>query len=106
MLPYYITVCGKLQSFFLNFGKFGEFGSAPVLKFQVVQAHQVAVPDAHVLQAVEQAAFPQHPVKPVAALIVAEIGVGDEPLEPGTLHQVYAVLHRDFQRLADVDLGG
>ena len=39
-----------------------------ILEFQVVHGDQVAVLNAHCLQAVEQPALPQHPVKPVGLL--------------------------------------
>ena len=77
-----------------------------VLELQIVHAHQVTIPDAHGLQPVEEAALPEHPVEPQPALVVAEVGVGDEPLEPGALHQIAPVLHGDVQGLGHVHLGG
>ena len=62
--------------------------SALIFEFQVVHGNQIAVLDAHGLQPVEEAGFPEHLVEPQTAFVIAEVGVGDEPLEPGTLHQV------------------
>ena len=47
-----------------------------ILKLQIVQRHDVAVPDAHGLQLVKQAGLAQVLVEPVAGLVVAEVDVG------------------------------
>ena len=56
------------------------------------QLLSVPVLDAHVLQLLEQARLAQGLVEPHAALVVGEVDVGHEPLEPGTLHQPGAVV--------------
>ena len=74
-----------------------------VFEFQIVHTDDVAVLNAHVLQRVEQTALTQHLVEVHPALVVGEVDVAHEPLEPRPLHQPGVVLPLDVQRLGGVD---
>ena len=50
-----------------------------IFKLQIVHTDQIAVPNAHGIQTIEQAALAQHTVEPHTAFVVAEVGVGDKP---------------------------
>src|SRR5699024_12245351 len=63
-----------------------------VLEFQVVEGDDVTVMDAHLLQPVKETGLAQLAVEPVAGLVVAEVDVGHEPLQPGAFHDPGAVV--------------
>ena len=75
-----------------------------IFEFVAVQRDGVAVLDAPLLQLLIQSRFPQGLVEPHAALVIVEVDVGHEALEPRTLNEpgVAVVQALDVQRLAGV----
>ena len=74
------------------FGAEGGARSLLVLELEVVEGDGVAVLDAHLFQALIEAGVPQGLLEPHAALVVVEVDVAHEALEPGALDEPGAVV--------------
>ena len=75
-----------------------------ILKLQIIQRHRVAVLNPHRLELIEQPRRAQLLVEIHAALVVGEVDVRHQPLQPRALHEPQVVLVPDLQRLGHVDL--
>ena len=75
-----------------------------VFKFEVVEADDVAVLNAHLLKAGKEAALAQHLVEIHPALVVGEVDVRHQSLEPRAFDDVGVVVHRDVERGGGVEL--
>ena len=69
-----------------------------IFELQIVHGNQIAVLNTHFLQTSEETTLTQHLVEPHTAFVVAEVGVGDETLQPGSLDDPSVVV------AVDVDL--
>ena len=78
--------------------------SALILKFQIVHGDNIPVLDPHLLQLIEQTRLAQNLIEVHPALIVGEIDVAHEPLEPRPLHQPGVVVPVDIQRGGGIHL--
>ena len=74
------------------------------LKVEVVNAHRVALLDAHCLEPVKQTGLAQHAVKIHPRLVVAEVDRAHESLQPRTLHDPEIIEVADLQLVARADL--
>ena len=78
-----------------------------VFEHQIIHADRVAVLNAHLLHAPENAVFAQDAVEKHAAFIVGEIDGRDQALQPGALDEPHIVelLDREITRGVDLRLG-
>jgi len=81
--------------------------SALIFEFPIVQGHDVAVLNAHPFQLLVETGLPQSLVEVHAALVVGEVDVAHEALQPGTLDDPGAlVVPLDVQRRGGIHHGG
>ncbi len=83
---YYTAIFQNVKHFFVKAKIFRAF-SWLIIELNVINADDIALFDAHFLQTVKKSALPQLAVKIHPGLIIVEVDVGNQTLQPGTGHQ-------------------